>query len=145
MTTRQVLSCREADSLRHPLECAGAPNPAITLSVNERRQKPLLADIPQSTKEVPRCRIVARYVEEQTTSVGANLGVITVLVRRPEPPNRPAQAVIILPGTQFSPTRQVPLAEVHAPSDRLSRTNGRTMRWSSRMQTMRPADRASEK
>ena len=44
-----------------------------------------------------------------------------MLVRRPEPPNRRAQAVIILPGTQFSPARQVPLAELHAPSDRLPR------------------------
>ena len=58
---------------------------------------------------------------EQTKSVGANLGAITVLVRRPEPPNRRAQAIIILPGTQFSPARQVPLAELHAPSDRLPR------------------------
>jgi hypothetical protein len=49
-----------------------------------------------------------RYVDEQTKSVGANLGAITVLVRRPEPPNRRAQAIIILPGTQFSPARQVP-------------------------------------
>lgn len=65
--------------------------------------------------------MVARYVEEQTKSVGANLGAITVLVRRPEPPNRRAQAIIILPGTQFSPARQVPLAELHAPSDRLPR------------------------
>ena len=62
-----------------------------------------------------------RYVDEQTKSVGANLGAITVLVRRPEPPNRRAQAVIILPGTQFSPARQVPLTEMHAPSDRLPR------------------------
>ena len=62
-----------------------------------------------------------RYVDEQTKSVGANLGAITVLVRRPEPPNRRAQAIIILPGTQFSPARQVPLAELHAPSDRLPR------------------------
>ena len=62
-----------------------------------------------------------RYVDEQTKSVGANLGAITVLVRRPEPPNRRAQAIIILPGTQFSPARQIPLAELHARSDRLSR------------------------
>jgi hypothetical protein len=62
-----------------------------------------------------------RHVDEQTKSVGANLGAITVLVRRPEPPNRRAQAIIILPGTQFSPARQVPLAELHAPSDRLPR------------------------
>ena len=62
-----------------------------------------------------------RYVDEQTKSVGANLGAITVLVRRPEPPNRRAQAIIILPGTQFSPARQVPLAELHAPSERLPR------------------------
>ena len=61
-----------------------------------------------------------RYVDEQTKSVGANLGAITVLVRRPEPPNRRAQA-IINPATQFSPARQVPLAELHAPSDRLPR------------------------
>lgn len=61
-----------------------------------------------------------RYVDEQTKSVGANLGAITVLVRRPEPPNGRAQP-IILPGTQFSPARQVPLAELHAPSDRLPR------------------------
>src|SRR5258707_3051754 len=58
-----------------------------------------------------------RYVDEQTKSVGA----ITMLVRRPEPPNRRAQAIIILPGTQSSPARQVPLAELHAPSDRLPR------------------------
>jgi hypothetical protein len=44
-----------------------------------------------------------------------------VLVRCAEPPNRRAQAIIILPGTQFSPARQVPLAELHAPSDRLPR------------------------
>lgn len=62
-----------------------------------------------------------RYVDEQTKSVGANLGAITVLVRRPEPPNRRAQAIIILPSTQFSPARRVPLAELHAPSDRLPR------------------------
>ncbi len=62
-----------------------------------------------------------RYVDEQTKSVGANLGAITVLVRRPEPPNRRAEAVIILPGTQFSPARKVPLAELHAPSDWLPR------------------------
>ena len=62
-----------------------------------------------------------RYVDEQTKSVGANLGAITVLARRPEPPNRRAQAIIILPGTQFSPARQVPLAELHAPSGRLPR------------------------
>jgi len=62
-----------------------------------------------------------RYVDEQTKSIGAKLGAITVLVRRPEPPNRRAQAIIILPGTQFSPARQVPLAELHAPSDRLPR------------------------
>ena len=61
------------------------------------------------------------YVDEQTKSVGANLSVITVLVRRLAPPNRRAQAIIILPGTQFSPARQVPLAELHAPSDRLPR------------------------
>ena len=83
--------------------------------------EPLLADIPQSTKEALRRRIVIRYVDEQTKSVGANLGAITVLVRCPEPPNRRAQAIIILPGTQFSPARQVPLAEQHAPSDRLPR------------------------
>jgi len=62
-----------------------------------------------------------RYVDEQTKSVGANLGAITVLVRRPEPPNRRAQAIIILPGTQFSPARQVPLVELRAPSGRLPR------------------------
>jgi hypothetical protein len=60
---------------------------------------PLLADIPQSTKEVPRRRIVMRYVDEQTKSVGANLGAITVLMRRPEAPKRRAQAIIFLPGT----------------------------------------------
>src|ERR1700736_3950885 len=82
----------------------------------DRLNKARCADIPQSTKEVPRCRIVMRYVDEQTKSVGANLGAITVLVRRPGPPNRRAQAIIILPGTQFSPARQVPLAELHAPA-----------------------------
>jgi len=60
-----------------------------------------------------------RYVDDQAKGVGANLGAITVLVRRP--PNRRAQAIIILLGTQFGPARQVPLAEPHAPSDRLPR------------------------
>ena len=73
-----------------------------------------------------------RYVDEQTKSVGANLGAITVLVRRPEPPNRRAQAIIILPGTQFSPARQVPLAELHAPSDRLPRDPTGPEHWPSK-------------
>ena len=62
-----------------------------------------------------------RYVDEQTKSVGANLGVITDFVRRAESSDMHTQAVIILPGMQFSPARQVPLAELHAPSDRLPR------------------------
>ena len=79
-----------------------------------------------------------RYVDEQTKSVGANLGAITVLVRRPEPPNRRAQAIIILPGTQFSPARQVPLAELHAPSDRLPRDPTLTEHWPSKRAGCRP-------
>src|SRR6266849_11048142 len=79
-----------------------------------------LADIPQSTEQVPRRRIVLRHVDKQTYSLGANLGAITVLVGTPELSDIHAQAVIILPGTQFSPARPVPLAEVHAPSDRLA-------------------------
>ena len=83
-----------------------------------------------------------RYVDEQTKSVGANLGAITVLVRRPEPPNRRAQAIIILPGTQFSPACQVPLAELHALSDRLPRdpklTRSTGVRSSNRAASLRP-------
>src|SRR5260370_433859 len=45
-----------------------------------------------------------RYVDEQTKSVGANLGAISVLVRRPEPPNRRAQAIIILPRHAVQPS-----------------------------------------
>src|SRR6266851_592120 len=79
-----------------------------------------LADIPQSTEQVPRRRIVVRHIDKQTQCLGANLGAITVFVSTPEPSYIHAQAIIILRCRQFSPARPVPLAEVHAPSDRLA-------------------------
>jgi hypothetical protein len=94
-----------------------------------RGGKRLLADIPQPTEEAPRRRIVVRHLNEQTSGLGANLGAITVFVRRPELPHIHAQFVIILPGAQFSPAPQIPLAEVHATSDRLPRESRCLPRW----------------
>ncbi len=72
-----------------------------------------LADIPQPTEQVSRGRIVVWHVAQQAECLGADFGAITPFERHAEPADVHAQAVIILPGTQFSPTRQVSLAEVH--------------------------------
>jgi hypothetical protein len=60
-----------------------------------------------------------RQVDNQTACLGANLGVITDFVRGAESSDMRTQAVVIMPRTQFSPARQILLAEVHATRDRL--------------------------
>jgi hypothetical protein len=73
-----------------------------------------LADIAQPTEQVARGRIVVWHVAQQAECLSADFGAITPFERSAEPADVHAQVVIILPGTQFSPTRQVPLAEMHA-------------------------------
>jgi hypothetical protein len=77
-----------------------------------------LADIAQPTEQVSRGRIVVWHITQQAECLGAHLGAISVFERRAEPSDVHAQAVIILQGTQLSPTRQVPLAEVHTTDER---------------------------
>jgi hypothetical protein len=60
------------------------------------------AHIPQPTERVSCSQIVMRHVDKQTDRLSARSGAVGPLVGGPEPTNVDTQAVVILPGPQFS-------------------------------------------
>ena len=66
-----------------------------------------LADVSQPTEQVARGRKVRRHLREQAQRLSANRRPVIPLIRIQKQSDVRAQPIVILPCTQFSPTRQI--------------------------------------